>query len=182
MGILYQKFLKNNLDCEVNPKIADQLWDIISKALEEKRAKKAKILANKKLANEAKTTKRKNDVENEKPAVNVTSVKRMKEDVESKSLDSGACDPVNDSAAVCEGVQHSIKVKWSTIGKMILRAQDANEMSLKKFQIKVVAEYLKKTGNANSAESVEVLWGKCQKKLSKNSKFLIDADTIKLVS
>ncbi|EFX79140.1 hypothetical protein DAPPUDRAFT_304944 [Daphnia pulex] len=182
---VFQKFLKNKLDLEVNPKIADQLWDLISKALEEQRASKAKILANKKppnTANKVKATKRKIGIENEKPADNGTGMKRMREEVETKSGDGESCDPVDGTTIVCEGAQQPTKIKWNSIGKTILLAQDAKEMSLKKFQKKVVAEYLKRVGNAGSDESVEDLWCKCQSKLSKNSKFQIDADKIKLVS
>jgi hypothetical protein len=177
--------LKNKLDLEVNPKIADQLWDLISKALEEQRASKAKILANKKppnTANKVKATKRKNGIENEKPADNGTGMKRMKEEVETKSGDGESCDPVDATTIVCEGAQHPTKIKWNSIGKTLLLAQDAKEMSLKKFQKKVVAEYLKRVENAGGDESVEDLWCKCQSKLSKNSKFQIDARKIKLVS
>jgi hypothetical protein len=183
--LFFKKFLKNKLDLEVNPKIADQLWDLISKALEEQRASKAKILANKKppnTANKVKATKRKNGIENEKPADNGTGMKRMKEEVETKSGDGESCDPVDGTTIVCEGAQQPTKIKWKTISKTILLAQDAKEMSLKKFQKKVVAEYLKSVGNAGSDALVEDLWCKCQSKLSKNSKFQIDADKIKLVS
>ena len=172
----------------MNPKIADQLWDLILKALKEQQAKKNNILANKKTTNQVKATKRKNDSENKKPAVNGTvngtSVKRIKKEVETKSLDNDLsyCNPVNDTTAVCKEAPQSIKVKWNTIGKTILRAQDGNEMSLKKFQKKIITEYLKRAENTNCAESAEFLWCKCQKKLSKNSKFQIDADKIKLVS
>jgi hypothetical protein len=167
----------------VNPKIADQLWDLILKALKEQQAKKNNILGNKKATNQVKATKRKNDSENKKPAVNGTCVKRIKKEVETKSRDSDlCCNPVKDTTAVCEEAPQSIKVKWNTIGKTILRAQDGNEMSLKKFQKKIIAEYLKRAENTKCAESAEFLWCKCQKKLSKNSKFQIDADKIKLVS
>ena len=168
----------------MNPKVEDQLWNLISKALEEQRAN-AKILVNKKARNEIKAAKRKSDIENEKPADNHnrTSMKRIKEEVETKSGDSESCDPVNGATTIVyEGVQQPNKVKWNSIGKTILLARDAKEMSLKKFQKIIIAEYLRRVGDTGSDESVEVLWGKCHKKLSKNSKFQIDADKIKLVS
>lgn len=74
------------------------------------------------------------------------------------------------------------KVKWGTIGKTILRAQDDKELPLKKFQKKIIAEYLSRTGDQNTETSVEALWSKCLKKLSKNPKFKIHKERIKLVS
>ena len=60
------------------------------------------------------------------------------------------------------------RVKWCTIGKTILRSQEDKELSLKKFQKKIVPEYINRMGNGISDTSVEILWSKCLKKLSKN--------------
>lgn len=121
------------------------------------------------------SNKRKNDIENENPS---TGSKKQK-----KEIDAGVIGEVNDTVNSVEDAHQSGKVKWCTIGKTILRAEDDKELSLKKFQKKIIAEYLSRVGNAvNSEESVEVLWSKCQKKLSKNPKFKIHKERIKLVS
>jgi cell growth-regulating nucleolar protein len=167
----------------------EQLWDLISKALEELRLSKVaapNIKNNVKASEETGKTsaeengiKRKNDIENEIP-VNENK-KRRKEAVVSQKDES--CKPANDTINSDERAEQSAKVKWCTIGKIILRAQDDKELSLKKFQKKIIGEYLHRMGDALSAnESVEVLWSKCQKKLSKNPKFKILKDKIKLVS
>ena len=88
----------------------------------------------------------------------------------------------NNNSISEEDIKQSVKVKWCTIGKTILRAEDDKELSLKKFQKKIIAEYLNRVGNAVADESVEILWCKCQKKLAKNPKFKIQKDRIKLVS
>ncbi len=182
--VAFQNFLKNILGNRVNPRIAEQSWDLISKALEEQKAKQA--LENKpkpaeeKVAVEVTSNKRKNDIENEIP---VNGNKKSKKDVEEKSQVNGSSAQANDTINSEGGEQSSLKVKWCTIGKTILRSQDDKELSLKKFQKKIIAEYLNRVGNAvNTDESVEVLWSKCQKKLSKNPKFKIHKEKIKLVS
>ena len=180
MCLKSQNFLKNILGNRVNPRIAEQSWDLISKALEEQKAKQA--LENKpKIPTEEKAegtgNKRKSDIENEVP---VNGNKKSKKDVEGNPELNGSSDQANDTI---NSVQSSLKVKWCTIGKTILRAQEDKELSLKKFKKKIIAEYLNRVGNFISAdESVEVLWSKCQKKLSKNPKFKIHKEKIKLVS
>jgi cell growth-regulating nucleolar protein len=165
------------------------LWDVISKALEELRLSKvvppntnnkAKALEETgKTSTEENGIKRKNDIENESPANG--NKKRKKEAVESQEDE--ICKQANDTINSVGEAEQSAKVKWCTIGKTILRAQDDKELSLKKFQKKIIGEYLHRMGDALSAdESVEVLWSKCQKKLSKNPKFKIHKDKIKLVS
>ncbi len=165
----------------------EQLWDIISKALEELRlskvvppnTNKAKALEETGKTSEENGIKRKNDIENEIPANG--NKKRRKEAVQAQ--ESEICKQANDTINSVGEAEQSAKVKWCTIGKIILRAQDDKELSLKKFQKKIIGEYLLRMGDALSAdESVEVLWSKCQKKLSKNSKFKIHKDKIKLVS
>lgn len=74
------------------------------------------------------------------------------------------------------------KVKWCTIAKTILRAQDDKELPLKKFQKKIIPEYLNRIGDNVENTTVEVLWAKCQKKLSKNPKFRIHKEKITLIS
>jgi cell growth-regulating nucleolar protein len=167
---------------------SEQLWDVISKALEELRLSKA-IPPNTnskaketeemgKTSTEENGIKRKN-IENENPANG--NKKRRKEAVESQKDE--ICKEANDTMHSVGEAEQSAKVKWCTIGKIILRAQDDKELSLKKFQKKIIGEYLHRMGDALSAdESVEVLWSKCQKKLSKNPKFKIHKDKIKLVS
>lgn len=176
--------MKNILGNRVNPRIAEQSWDLISKALEEQKTRQA--LENKpkpaeeKAVAEVSSNKRKNDIENEIP---VNGNKKSKKDFEEKSQVNGSSDQANDTINSEGGEQSSLKVKWCTIGKTILRSQDDKELSLKKFQKKIIAEYLNRVGNAvNADESVEVLWSKCQKKLSKNPKFKIHKEKIKLVS
>lgn len=121
------------------------------------------------------SNKRKNDIENENPS---NGSKKQK-----KETDAAVIDQANDTINSVEGAQQSGKVKWCTIGKTILRAEDDKELSLKKFQKKIIAEYLSRVGNAaNVDESIEVLWSKCQKKLAKNPKFKIHKERIKLVS
>lgn len=166
----------------------EQLWDLISKALEELRVSKAPTVSNgnTKVAEKAEKTqgeengvKRKNDTENDNP-VNGNK-KRKKEAV--GSPDDKVCSQVNDTINSVGGVDPSGKVKWCTIGKIILRSQDDKELSLKKFQKKIIGEYLNRMGDSlGDDETVEVLWSKCQKKLSKNPKFKIHKEKIKLVS
>ena len=134
MCLKSQNFLKNILGNRVNPRIAEQSWDLISKALEEQKAKQA--LENKpKIPTEEKAegtgNKRKSDIENEVP---VNGNKKSKKDVEGNPELNGSSDQANDTI---NSVQSSLKVKWCTIGKTILRAQEDKELSLKKFQKKI---------------------------------------------
>lgn len=161
----------------VSHKIAEQSWDLISKELENLKAKNVQNgkKANSSEANATSNTnesqKRKNNDENE----NTTNgIKKQKKEVDDSSK------KINDST---KSAEQSVKVKWCTIGKTILRAEADKEISLKKFQKKIIAEYLNRAGSSITAdETVEVLWSKCKKKLEKNPKFKIHKERIKLVS
>ena len=176
--------MKNILGHRVNPRIIDHTWDLISKALEEKKAQTQNKPSgpNQKnkdeTAQESSGSKRKKDEENLEP-VNASKTKRKKNDETESSPEKVAnCNQtIEDNNA--EG---SAKVKWCTIGKTILRSQDDKELALKKFQKKIIAEYLDRTGSQSGDTSVEVLWAKALKKLSKNPKFKIHKEKIKLIS
>lgn len=187
----YMNFVKSILGQRVNPRIVEHTWNLISNALEEKKKAQSQSTGQSNQKNqdevteESSGTKRKKDEENVEPA-NGSKTKRKKGEVTEsasagKSADvSDVCDQtIEDNNA--EGRQ-SAKVKWCTIGKTILRSQDDQELALKKFQKKIIAEYLNRTSSQNNDTSVEVLWAKCLKKLSKNSKFKIHKERIKLVS
>lgn len=122
--------------------------------------------------------KRKNGVENDAP-VSKREKKDVKDDNGHTSNDEETGEPAGEDSS---DAQASGKVKWNTIAKTILRGQDDKEMQLKKFQKKIIGEYLSRAGNAITDASVEVLWAKCLKKLSKNPKFKIHKERIKLVS
>jgi len=172
----------------VNPRIVDHTWNLISSALEEKKKVQSQSTgqSNQKSkdegSQESSGTKRKKDEENVEPANGSKTKRKKNEDTESSEGNAtDACNQtIEDNNA--EGQQTS-KVKWCTIGKIILRSQDDKELALKKFQKKIIAEYLNRTSSQNNSDtSVEVLWAKCLKKLSKNSKFKIHKERIKLVS
>jgi len=122
--------------------------------------------------------KRKNGVENDAP-VSKREKKDVKDDNGHTSNDEETAERAGEDSS---DAQASGKVKWNSIAKTILRGQDDKEMQLKKFQKKIIGEYLSRAGNANTDASVEVLWAKCLKKLSKNPKFKIHKERIKLVS
>ena len=107
-----------------------------------------------------------------------TSESAQTEENKNKSQVNGTNNQVDDTPILAD---ETVKIKWSTIGKQILRVQDDNELPLKKFQKKIVKDYLKQIGGSGDNESVDALWLKCHQKLSKNSKFQIDGDKIKLV-
>ncbi|XP_057364983.1 uncharacterized protein LOC130685673 [Daphnia carinata] len=179
----FKNFLQNNLGYEVNSPIAENLWDFIAKALQEKRAVKAKNGVIQKAAEKTKGKKRKSDVDHMKPAINGGSAKRIKKTVELQTHKNESCNPSSDIISVSQTEEPCGKVKWISIGKMLLRAADNKELPLKKFRKKIVAEYLKRVGTAVSEKSCcsDTLWSKCQSKLSKNSRFQIDAESIRLV-
>lgn len=154
-----------------NLTIDEKLWNLLSKALKER--KKSNALNTNAIKDEDNGTQR--DIASE----NRSKKKRKQQTEESKSQVKGSTNQTDDKLNPPE---QSVKVKWCTIGKKILRAQNDNELPLKKFQKKIVAEYLKETGGKSDNESVEALWSKCQKKLSKNSKFQIVDDKIKMIS
>lgn len=154
-----------------NLAIDEKLWNLLSKALKER--KKSNTLNTNAIKDEDNGTQ--GDIPNE----NRSKKKRKQQTEESKSQVKGSTNQTDDKLNPPE---QSVKVKWCTIGKKILRAQNDNELPLKKFQKKIVAEYLKETGGNSDNESVETLWSKCQKKLSKNSKFQIVDDKIKMIS
>lgn len=124
-----------------------------------------------------KEDKCKNGTETENNGVNGDATKTKKKDKDENGTST------NQLNSTIEGSSQPGKVKWCTIGKTILRAQEDKELSLKKFQKKIIAEYLNRMGDAVGAdETVEVLWAKCQKKLGKNPKFKIHKERIKLVA
>lgn len=180
-------FLKNILGNRVPPRITEQLWDLISKEIEELRVSKAPNVNNsstkvaektEKTSDEENGIKRKHDGENKNPVNGNKKRKTEPIDCQNENICSQGNDTINSV-----GVDSSAKVKWCTIGKIILRAQDDKELSLKKFQKKIIGEYLNRMGDSLCAdETVEVLWSKCQKKLSKNPKFKIHKEKIKLVA
>lgn len=186
-----QNFLKNIMGNRVNPSLAEQAWGLISKALEEQRANKEKNASAKtnqdnaveSKSSEANGFKRKKDEENDHPAD--AGIKKIKKDSSlpiggalNAKEDNNCSNDTSDDATVSTG-----KLKWCTIAKTILRAQDDKELPLKKFQKKIVAEYIRRAGDTiNDDPSVEVLWAKGLKKLSKNPKFKIHKERIKLVS
>ncbi|EFX76922.1 cell growth-regulating nucleolar protein [Daphnia pulex] len=172
---LNQEKFMNFLNClpayPTNLAIDEKLWNLLSKALKER--KKSNALNSNAIKDEDNGTQR--DIASE----NRSKKKRKQQTEESKSQVKGSTNQTDDQLNLPE---QSVKVKWCTIGKKILRAQNDNELPLKKFQKKIVAEYLKQTGGNSDNESVEALWSKCQKKLSKNSKFQIVDDKIKIIS
>ncbi|XP_032797402.2 uncharacterized protein LOC116933816 [Daphnia magna] len=179
----FKNFLQNNLGYEVNSAIAENLWDLIAKALQEKRVIKAKNGVIQKTTEKTKGKKRKSDIDNIKPAINGGSAKRIKKTVELKTPKNESCNPLSDIITVSQTEEPCCKVKWISIGKMLLRAADNKELPLKKFRKKIIAEYLNRAGTAVSDKSScsETLWSKCQSKLAKNPKFQIDPKRIRLV-
>lgn len=178
--------MKSLLGPRLNPRVADQAWDLISKALEEQ-LKAFKAQNEKKQTEPDASTdgnlnegKKRKNYDKENPFNGSKKTKKDNEETQNSNTLHGQ-HPNNTSISE-EGIKQSAKVKWCTIGKTILRAEDDKELSLKKFQKKIIAEYLNRVGNAVADESVEILWCKCQKKLAKNPKFKIQKDRIKLVS
>jgi hypothetical protein len=158
---------------QTNPAIDKKLWNLFSKALNERQKNIA--------LNAVATKEGKNGIKTENQVVseNGTKKKRKHQTEENKSQVNGTNNQVDDTPILAD---QTVKIKWSTIGKQILRVQDDNELPLKKFQKKIVKDYLKQIGGIGDNESVDALWLKCHQKLSKNSKFQIDGDKIKLVS
>ena len=161
--------------------MAEQAWDLISKALDEQLAKanaERATQANGKDQKAGNGQKRKPEADAE-TATNGTVVKKTKTDENQENQEEL-------SATIEEhesnGKTGSHKVKWTTIGKTILRAQEDKELPLKKFQKKIIAEYLTRVGTPDNDMTVEVLWASCLKKLSKNPKFKIHKERIKIVS
>lgn len=171
----FLNFLKNIFGPRSNPKVADLAWDLMSKALDELREKAlkeqqlAKELKEKELNAKAESESQEpqNGCKHKKEAENeVKGGKKRKREEENDKEQNGQI----------------ARVKWCTIGKTILRSQEDKELSLKKFQKKIVPEYINRMGNGISDTSVEILWSKCLKKLSKNPKFKIHKEHIKLLS
>ncbi|KAI9562251.1 hypothetical protein GHT06_013216 [Daphnia sinensis] len=179
----FKNFLQNNLGYEVNSAIAENLSDLIAKALHEKRDIKAKKAGIQKATGKTKGKKRKSDTDNLKSAVNGNNAKRIRNTVELKTHKNESCNPSSAIINVSQTEEPCCKVKWISIGKMLLRAADNKELPLKKFRKKIIAEYLNRMGTAVSDKSScsETLWLKCQSKLSKNPKFQIDSKRIRLV-
>ena len=180
-----QNFLKNILGQRVNPSLCEQAWGLISKALEEQKASKEQNgntnkNGDKETANEEppvveeKKKKRRNEADNDAP---VGKKKKGGDDLADAGGDNDD-EEMDQSASAVTG-----KVKWGSIAKTILRGQDDKELPLKKFQKKIIPEYLSRTDGDTMIgdQSVEVLWSKCLKKLSKNPKFKIHKERIKLV-
>lgn len=161
---------------QTNPAIDKKLWNLFSKALNERQKNIA--------LNAVATKEGKNGIKTENQVVseNGTKKKRKHQTEENKSQVNGTNNQVDDTPQGVVLADQTVKIKWSTIGKQILRVQDDNELPLKKFQKKIVKDYLKQIGGSGENESVDALWLKCHQKLSKNSKFQIDGDKIKLVS
>ena len=201
-----QNFLKNIFGNRSNPKVAEQAWDLISKALDEQKAKiameeqKAKVAIEEQKAKvvmeeqKAKSSNGSGNGEvNPNNKENASNGKRKKgnedEPHQKKKRKIDAQDEVNaeiesnDNKEIpVQANTPNVKVKWSTIGKIILRSREDKELSLKKFQKKIIPEYLNRVGNSGQEFPVEVLWSKCLKKLSKNPKFKVHKEHIKLVS
>lgn len=169
-----QNFLKNIFGPRSNPKVADLAWDLMSKALDEQRAK---ALKEQQLAKELKDKELIAKVEGESEG-HQNSCKRKKEGEDEENRKKRKLGDEN----IKEQVEQTVRVKWCTIGKTILRSQEDKELSLKKFQKKIIPEYISRMGNEVTDTSVEVLWSKCLKKLSKNPKFKIHKEHIKLLS
>lgn len=158
----------------------ERAWDLISKALEEQKAAKTQNgnVTQKPQGDASSTqngTKRKPEDENEDPS---KKKKNKPSDDANSSLDK-TCDQ---SSCVDDDSKNSSKVKWCTIAKMILRGLEDKELPLKKFQKKIIPEYLNRAGDKIGDATVEVLWANCLKKLSKNPKFKILKEKIKLIS
>lgn len=181
----FQNFLKSSLGNRLNPRIAEKSWDLISKALEEQQKlnndaqSKKKPVDSDPSTDTTETKKRKMSENDEKENPTNGSKKSRNESESVQKLNSG-CDQQSNNVSLSNDDTKSAKVKWCTIGKAILRAEDDKELPLKKFQKKIIAEYLNRAGNAVADDSVEVLWSKCQKKLAKNPKFKIHKERIKL--
>jgi len=173
--LLTQNFLKNIFGPRSNPKVAELAWNVMSKALDELRTKAlkeqqaAKELKEKELAA---TTKNENQ-----ESQNGCKRKKEAEDEVNRGKKSKLEECKNK-----EQDEQAVQVKWCTIGKIILRSREDKELSLKKFQKKIIPEYMSRAGNDIGETSVEVLWAKCLKKLSKNPKFKIHKEHIKLLS
>jgi len=170
----FLNFLKNIFGPRSNPKVADLAWDLMSKALDEQRAK---ALKEQQLAKELKDKELIAKVEGESEG-HQNSCKRKKEGEDEENRKKRKLGDEN----IKEQVEQTVRVKWCTIGKTILRSQEDKELSLKKFQKKIIPEYISRMGNEVTDTSVEVLWSKCLKKLSKNPKFKIHKEHIKLLS
>jgi len=154
-----------------NLAVDEKLWNLFSKALKERNESNA--LNTHAINDQENGTKRDIGSENR-------SKKKKKQQTEENNFQ--VKESTNQTDGTLNPAGQSVKVKWSTIGKTILRARNDNELPLKKFQKKIVAEYLKQTDGISDNESFEALWSKCQMKLSKNSKFQIVDDKIKLIS
>lgn len=178
--------MKSSLGNRLNPRIAEKSWDLISKALEEQQKLNSDAQSKKKPVDSdpptdtTETKKRKISETDEKENPTNGSKKSRNESESVKKLNSGD-DQQPNNVSLSNDDNKAAKVKWCTIGKAILRAEDDKELPLKKFQKKIIAEYLNRAGNSVADDSVEVLWSKCQKKLVKNPKFKIHKERIKLV-
>ncbi|KAI9562252.1 hypothetical protein GHT06_013217 [Daphnia sinensis] len=148
--------------------------------VQKKRTVKVKKVAIQKTAKKTKEKKRKREIE---PSINDNSPKKIKESVELNTRENELCSSLNNVITVSQTEEPCCKVKWISIGKMLLLAADNKELPLQKFREKIIAEYLNRMGTAVSDKSScsETLWSKCQSKLSKNPKFQIDSKRIRLV-
>ena len=155
-----------------NPEIDEKIWKMFSKALIER--SKSIALNAKAMNEEVIETKTENSNSKEKGN------KKKKHPAEESKTQVNEITS-NQADDTPNPVKQSTKVKWSSIGKQILGNQEDSKLSLKKFQKRIVKEYRKQTGESGDNESVEALWSKCLKKLSKNSKFQFVDDKIKLV-
>jgi len=177
----FMNFLKNIFGNRGNHEVAEKAWNVISKALDDLRAKAnnppeplAKVADVVKIKPENGTKRKPSDEEEPEYAEN-TPKKKKSSDFEESSL--------TNNAEKEQGLEsNKTRVKWCSLGKIILRAQDDKEMPLKKFQKKIIAEYLSRLGNPSNDVTVEVLWASCLKKLSKNPKFKIHKERIKIVT
>ena len=122
------------------------------------------------------SVKRKNDDEDP-----VNGVKRKKISDENGKIPDVQANENGAEGSVCEN-PNTARVKWTTLGKTILRSQESKELTLKKFQKKIIAEYLARMGNPPADMTVETLWAKCLNKLGKNPKFKIQKERIRIVS
>lgn len=161
-----------------SPALMERAWDLISKALEQQKAVKMQNGTNNQRPTETNATsqngtKRKLEDENKDP----------NESKKSKATEDHNSDVkvINQSTDADQEAESS-KIKWCTIAKTILRAQEEKELPLKKFQKKIIPEYLNRMGDNIGDATVEVLWAKCLKKLSKNPKFKIYKEKIKLTA
>lgn len=187
--------MRSTLGPRTSPALIDRTWNLLHKALEEEKTarqqkEKSKVSVsstekhpqNEAAINGSNGAASKRKGEEEEPTAKKSKKKRLNNG-ENESPVENRVGQTNDSGLFAseDDTAHNTKVKWGSIGKAILRQQEDKELSLKKFQKKIVAEYMSRIGPAEANTPPEVLWAKALKKLSKNPKFKILKERIKLV-